>query len=195
MREFRESDHTYWVDGKQYVGVSELLQAEGLAKDISKFIPADRLDFLCAKGKTVHKIAELTIRGTLKPETVDTRLSNQKAQIDQFIKDYGVSPLHIEEILWDDAKLFAGQLDLIAETNKGLAIIDWKGKMKACFQLHCYRLLAKAYLKLDIKKLIEVQLSDEGKSKVTIYEPDKKVELLILSALLLFNHKKGVLKL
>jgi len=189
-RQFDAKTHKYSVNGNPYVGVNELLVAEGLSKDLSKIIPADKLAYCCERGNTVHKIAELTLKGTLNPESIDDRLIPYKQKIDRFLIDYAVKPLHIETILWDDVKMFAGKTDLIAETNKGLAIVDWSsGQTNHYLQLHAYKLLTKAFLNLDIEVLIDVSL--KGKVyRADVYKPDRKTELVILSALLLYNYKK-----
>ncbi len=191
MREFREKDHTYWVDGKQYVGVNELLESEGLTQDLARFIPAEKLAYCCAKGKAGHKIAQLICKGTLDEKTIDSRLSHQTAEIKRFMADFEVIPAYTEKVLWDDNKRFAGTSDLPAcKTNKGLAIVDFGfGQTKHHLHLHAYKLLVKAALDVDIETLIDVQFPEEGRYKVKVYKPEKKIEILIMSALMLYNFK------
>lgn len=192
-RTFDDKTHSYSTDGVNYVGVNELLKAEGLVKDLSIFIPADVLAYCCERGIAGHKIAELLLRGTLDESTIDTRLQHPTAELKRFVEDYGIVSKHIEIILWDDDNLFAGRTDLIADTKEGLAIIDWSfGKSNHYLALHAYKLLAKAHLNLDIEKLIDVSLPKTGKYKVKVYEPEERIENLITSALTVYNYRKGL---
>ncbi|MAG39342.1 hypothetical protein CMI41_00020 [Candidatus Pacearchaeota archaeon] len=191
MRNFDPLTHKYSVDGLPYVGVNELLIAEGLKIDLKKVVPQEALEAGWDKGKTIHKIAQLTLKGTLDKKSVDPALTPYYDEIRHFTQEYGVSPVHIEAQMWDDDKLFAGQTDLIAKTNKGLAVVDWLISGEKYLQMLCYKMLAKKFFGLEIETLISVQLFEDKPYKPLFYKPQRKDELLIMSALNLYNYKKG----
>ncbi len=182
--QLRNKNHEYMSGDKRLVGVNELLKETGLIKDLEKIIPAPVLEKARIKGTIIHKIAELTLKGTLDESTVDPSLRNQKEQIEQFIKDYQVKPLYIETPIFDEKRMFAGTPDVIAETSHGLAIIDWSSSKAEGhkLQMQAYCILAQT-LKLDCENLLEVRLPDSGNYKVSKMKPDKESQLVILSAL------------
>lgn len=191
-RVFNAIDHTYHTDDKKYVGVNELLRAEGLTKDLALFVPQDKLEYAQKKGTICHKIAELRLKGILDEKSIDTRLKHQASEIDRFLADFSVIPKHIEKIFWNDGWMLAGKPDLIANTKEGLSIVDWGfGSGEHFLQLHAYKALVEWELQCNVSALIDVTIPDKGKYKYKIYKPNRDIELLIMSALKIYWYKKG----
>jgi len=192
MRTFNEETHTYQNDGITYTGVNNFLVAVGLKKDITGVVPMEVLKKAWAKGIIIHKIAELTCLGTIDGSTIDERLINQYAQIKAFLKEFDVKVLDVEVKLWDDENYLAGTCDLIAETNIGTAIIDWdSGKSNKYYQMLCYKMICEKQENIEASKLISVHLSDKGKYKKRIFEPNPRDERLIRSKLDSYNFDNG----
>ena len=101
-------------------------------------------------GTQFHAYAEELLRTRYIEVTsdMDERMILHLAAINQFFVDWEVEPLSIEDRLRHDATdqypmNFAGTVDLIAKTNKGLAIIDFKtGNIQDThkYQMMCYYL-------------------------------------------------------
>lgn len=154
----RNNRRWYYSDGKWYASVTEFVknslptphhliewyktntaeQSEKILTESAKF------------GTDFHAYVEDLLRsGSLDVSGIeDEKMLLFLASAAQFFYDYEVEPITIEARLKHDATgrfplNFAGTTDLIANTSKGLAIIDWKtGNIHDShkYQMMCYYL-------------------------------------------------------
>lgn len=146
---FDEGLHEYKVDGEKYESVTGRISffeshvdfkeiAHSLAKrNTTKYsgMNGDEImaewkingDKAAAKGRAVHKAAELIAAGLI-DEVVSTK--ETKGYIEQIIKffvDNKVEPLLSEVVIYDKKAKVAGTIDLITINKDGtLSIWDWK---------------------------------------------------------------------
>lgn len=105
-----------------------------------KELPWARRDEAAARGTEFHEYAERIVNG----EEVDV----PEAQVGMvrsalaFLEDYAIQPVLVEAAVGSREHLYAGKLDLIADSNRGRAIWDWKsGKAiypRFALQLNAY---------------------------------------------------------
>ncbi len=58
---FDEKTHTYWLNGEKIPSVSQILSP--MSRDIYKYIDKDVLENAARRGREVHKMIELTLKG------------------------------------------------------------------------------------------------------------------------------------
>lgn len=105
-----------------------------------KEMPWQRARDAASRGTSLHDYAERIIRG----EEVDVpdELVPVVENALRFMEDYRIEPVLVEQCVASRAHLYAGKLDLIADSTLGRAVFDWKsGKRiypEACFQMNAY---------------------------------------------------------
>lgn len=65
---FRDSDHTYWLDGRELPGITRVLRDVGIG-DLDQTDP--RIAYAAGRGKAVHEATALDDRGELDDASVD----------------------------------------------------------------------------------------------------------------------------
>ena len=181
---FRESSHRYTLDGDSVPGVTTIIGvldkpalpkwaagmvAEFVAdneEDIAalrrmgrnpmvfalKGMPWQKRDDAGARGTTFHDFAERIARGE-EVEVPPEQVGMVEAAL-QFMEDWHIEPVLIEQAVASREYKWAGKLDLIADCEapneagstatpfKGRAIFDWKSGKRiytsAAFQLNAY---------------------------------------------------------
>lgn len=119
---FRESDHTYWMDGKQLPSVTGILKP--LMGDL-RFVKADVLEWKSALGTAVHRAIELHLCNDLEYSSLDPDVAVYFDQFLRFEKDVNFKA-------WDTEMRvshrlgYAGTLDCVGEFNGLIGLIDWK---------------------------------------------------------------------
>lgn len=161
---FRAEDHTYWLDNKQLISVTQLLKKHGLSTDFS-MVNANVLNANAERGTLIHAEIEEYIK------TGELGFTDELSDSIDFIKQLKILGMTSEELLNND--LVAGTVDLIASkisANSGInatAIIDFKtgatiNKEECRWQLSLY-----AYLfGKEVEELYVLHLLPEGKSKI-----------------------------
>lgn len=140
---YRESDHTYWLDGRRLYGVTEVLKAAGL-------LPPFGDEWAAERGSAVHLACKYLARGELDWDSVDQRIEPYVRAYERFLKDTRFEAWKVEEALYhaDDADQlpwYAGTFDAYGNwPDVGVSVIDLKTGGKAKYhapQLSAYRQL------------------------------------------------------
>jgi hypothetical protein len=111
-------------------GLIQWMKREGRNADIIR-------DEAAQLGTHVHKLIEMTLTGAeLTFELEDKQRICTLEEWETFLhwcdwyqeakKTLGLKPLFVEQIVFNIEEGIAGTVDLIAETNSGIIIIDWK---------------------------------------------------------------------
>jgi hypothetical protein len=82
-------------------------------------------------GSQVHKLIEWTLKGELCYEAGPSPKISDKAQWafmawEDWRKSVKLKPLYVEQVVYSKEYSYAGTLDLVAEVNGVLTVIDWK---------------------------------------------------------------------
>ena len=139
MLEFDEENHIYSIDGKELVSVTTFL---------SKFFPkfdTDKIAKICSRksGKPVtlilkeweHKRDEACKRGTEIHEEIEKLINNEwRKQIpevdaaENYLRIWfkHSDKLESERQVFSEDLGLAGTIDLVAHTERGLVLVDWK---------------------------------------------------------------------
>lgn len=146
----------YYDNGKWYTSVTEFVKnslptpihLQQWYKDNSAEFIDNTLKETSEYGTRFHAYTEELLRTGYVEITsdMDERMILHLAAVNQFFVDWDVKPIAIEERVKHDANVdfplnWAGTVDLIAETNKGLAFIDFKtGNIQDShkYQMMCY---------------------------------------------------------
>lgn len=156
-----EGRRWYYDNGKWYASVTSLVKnslptpphlLKWYKENSADFIE-DTLDQTSEYGTRLHAHVEHLLRfGEFDVSGIESEKELKHiASFAQFLYEYEVQPIAIEKRLKHDATglfpmNFAGTVDLIAETNKGLAIIDFKSGGiydNHKYQMMCYYLAYK----------------------------------------------------
>jgi hypothetical protein len=204
---FDAATHTYTNDGVPVVGVTQLLEIEGLS-DWS-LVPPDKLEYAKALGSAVHRGSELYELGKLDESTVDEPV---KKRLDQWLKflDFSKEKGWTIGEKWVEPRLysglgFAGTPDRIYYNAGFVFIPDIKTGCKtpaAPVQTAAYEILARDFLSgkwpngflsgeaKQVKKVLRmaVYLKDDS---FEIVEHKNQIDAAIFrSALNLYTYKK-----
>lgn len=140
MLKFESKEHTYrWNDKivpsvTQIIGSYKKVTIAGRNYYINTFtgtpINADKMDYAADFGTAVHLGAKYILKMGIDWDTLDSALTGSLKQFEQWIEDWEVSPLLVEEVLYSKKYQYAGTLDLVCEAKqnkrKVRLIIDFK---------------------------------------------------------------------
>ena len=166
-----------------YIRVTKVLYPfSGLEK-----VNQDIVAYAAERGTKVHKICESIMQGLGEFGVTDELWG----YVESFKKwwSQGQTVIEMEKRFWDDDEEVTGQVDLIIQTEEGLAILDLKTSYKPSktwpAQGSAYAYLAKkdGY---DIKKIYFLHLNKHGKEpKLYEYQVD---DSFFLSCLRVYKH-------
>ncbi len=82
-------------------------------------------------GSQTHKLIEWNLRASLMQEAGPSPHVTDKATWafmawEDWKKSVNLRPIYIEQTVWSDTHGFAGTMDLLAEVNGKLTVVDWK---------------------------------------------------------------------
>lgn len=158
--------HTYRHCGRRVGGVSEILQALGIA-DGSWFS-----EFAARRGTAVHLAVEYLLRGQLDEASVDVRIRGYVDAARQFLDQAGLdtSSAVIETPVWHPQLLYAGKPDLVGVLFARQSVVDWKsgGTGFAGLSTAAYEWAYRAAhgIRTPLRRLV-VQLKEDGTFKMT----------------------------
>lgn len=110
MIEFDESTHTYEVEGKKVISVTQLLRKHGLSPDYSA-VPESILQKKAERGTLIHKeIEDFIKKGEL-------GFTEELSQFIAYVRRTGAKPLASEQIVGND--VVAGTYDLMLNYGVG----------------------------------------------------------------------------
>lgn len=173
---FRESDHTYWLGGKQLISVTQLMKKHGLSADYSA-VKADVLNAKAERGSLIHKEIE---------EYINCDAEGFTDELDAFktlMRERQITPTESEVIVHDD--LVAGTIDVIGRCPSGRIIADVKTtstlhRDALSWQLSIYEYLFKqAHPGANISALYGIHLNGSSGKLVEIErKPPEELERL-----------------
>jgi hypothetical protein len=122
--QFDEASHTYHVNGKKAVSVTEALS---VLEDWGN-IPKELVEKAGRFGKAVHKAVELWFLGKLDMDSMDQHLIPYLDGYRNFVSRYEVQVVAIEQPVASAALMVAGTPDLVCRLNgrSGLSVVDVK---------------------------------------------------------------------
>ena len=82
-------------------------------------------------GSQVHRLIEWTLHGELCEKAGPSPQISEKAQWafmtwEEWRHSVKLRPVYVEQVVWSDVFGYAGTMDLLAEVNDRLTVIDWK---------------------------------------------------------------------
>lgn len=106
------------------------------------------------KGSDAHQSIENVLKGGVV-------IDNKHDFLKSWLEEQKIKPLHVEPMLVHKKYLYAGQADLICETDKGLWLMDWKtgrGSTQHGHQLAAYVLAFENQFKEKISGMSTVYI-------------------------------------
>lgn len=186
--------HRYTVDGQVFPGVTSILGAEGLRRDVERYYDEYGRD----RGTAVHKTIALYHEGRLDPMNVDPVVEPYLDAWVAFLADSRYMPAGTEVRLAAPAIRVAGTADSIGCYEGGAAIIDIKTggpHPSTGIQLAGYEYLYQADPEHDgqVCRRLGVYLNAKGSYKLVEYK-DRHDRDTFLAAVRLFHWKTENLK-
>lgn len=117
--EFREADHSYWLDGRRVPGVTTVLRP--LYGDL-RFVKQDLLDWKSALGQAVHRAVELHVLDDLVYDSLDPVVAAYFAQYLLFEVESGFKSTATEVRVLHPLG-YAGTLDLLGTLPRGVGAL------------------------------------------------------------------------
>lgn len=170
--------HRYYIDGVRVPGCTTAI-GNGAPKNLSKWgaettaakavnewdrlaglpvaqrlkelekAPFDVIDRAGIKGTRVHKLAEKILAG--ETVTVPEEVAGYVQACRDFLRDYGVKPVLVEEPVFSRAHQYGATLDLLAELKDGrIALIDWKTNKSGAWGDTAWQLAASRYAEFRV---------------------------------------------
>jgi hypothetical protein len=167
----REEDHTYWIDQRRIIGVTEALSF------LDKRWKVD--PFYLERGRLVHLATEYHDRDELDESTVDERIRPYLDAYKKFRQDTGFDPAIIEQKFLHGSYWYAGKVDRIGMLNGSGALLDLKSGAPDPvdrLQVVAYWELCQANELKNIQKIFCLYLKDNGTYKL---RPVEKPKLLL----------------
>jgi len=186
MLTFTEKDHSYKLDGLKLVSVTQVLKEAGLS-DFSKVNP-ELLERAANFGTAVHKAIQLSVKGTLDMESLDTSLLPYLDQWRAFCEDFRYSPKEMEYQVFNKALGVAGAIDHLGYIKQESTLVDIKtGHLKGADLVQA---CAYAYL-YPVGRVLILYLTDNTYKVNEIKRQDRKrYESIFLAALSIYNFRK-----
>lgn len=184
--DFRESDHSYRIDGIPVPSVTQVMQSANLV-DYSK-IPKDKLEAAQKFGTAVHKATELYDRGILNFKTLHPNIVPYLEGWISFRRDFDVNIIGIEKRVGSALYMFAGMLD----RKLGIDGKRWIYDIKTAHEDHPATAIQTAGYELadgeSIMNRGSILLKPDATYHVTQYK-NKKDRAVFLSCLSIHNWK------
>jgi hypothetical protein len=118
---FDADAHVYCLDGEAVPSVTQALHGAGLLPDYSKLDP-----FYRERGRAVHEAIALDLRRELDEESVDEEVAPFLDRARRWAAEINLRPIWIEGPLGCPIYRYAGTPDVLADSDLGLILPDWK---------------------------------------------------------------------
>jgi hypothetical protein len=183
--ELDEATHTYTLDGRRIIGVSEALR---ILDDRSKVDP-----FYLERGRLIHLATEYYDRDELNESTIDERIRPYLDAYIKFREDTGFIPALIEHKLYHPSYFYAGTLDRVGNFGYDL-LLDLKSGVRIKLddlQGVAYWELCRGN-KISIKRVFDLYLNEDGNYKLEPIDNPKLLLPVFLAALTCVRFKEGL---
>ena len=187
MFEFREEDHSYWLDGRRLESVTEILERSGISD--YRWSNEEAME----RGTFVHTASEMIDRGALDWESLDPVLVPYCTAYQRFMEDFQPEIILSELPLYHPQHLFAGKMDRVVIMNAGTVLIDLKTGVpnrSTAIQLSAYRELVKANGYATPTKCFSLHLRDDGAYRLNEIEDHRRNFNVFLAALTVVRWRK-----
>ncbi len=187
MFEFREEDHSYWLDGRRLESVTEILSLSGIAD--YRFSNGEAM----TRGSYVHTATEMIDRGTLDWSILDDTLRPYCEAYQRFIEDKRPEILLSEKPMYHAQYLYAGTLDRIIVVDGTTMLIDLKTGVPnraTAIQVAAYRELVKVNHDTVLTKCFSLHLREDGTYRLNPIENLRQNFSIFLAALTVERYKK-----
>jgi len=111
MPEFRDADHTYWLEHREVPSVTTIIQRAGLI-NTTWFRDHHR-----GRGHAVHRAAELVDQARLDPGSVDDQIRGYLDAYEQFLVDHCPEWIEIERVVYSRDYGYTGTLDRVGRLH------------------------------------------------------------------------------
>ena len=184
--EFDESTHTYTLNGRHLISVT---QALSILDDRWKVDP-----FYLERGRLIHLATEYYDRDELDESTVDERIRPYLDAYMRFRRDTDFAPTFIERELYHPKYLYGMRIDRIGFLNDRWVMIDLKSGAPAKID----ELQGAAYLEgclangIEVKGGFDLYLHDDTTYKLEPVEIPKRLLPVFLACLTVMRWKEGI---
>lgn len=189
---FQDEGHIYRLDGIEIPSVTTVIKEAGLS-DFSKVNP-ELLERACKFGTAIHTAIQLSVKGTLDHDSLDSALLPYLNQYRAFCSDFQYTPKEMEYQVFNKNLGVAGTIDQLGYIQGELTLVDIKtGHFKASDMV---QVSAYGYL-YPVNRVLILYLTGNGYKVQEIKRQDRKrCEALFLNALSLYNYRKkeGLIK-
>lgn len=144
--------HTYWMKGKQLMGITGTLCKKAFPHDYDG-VPEEKIKEAGKRGKAMHELLQAYVEGGMLEFLNNTE---EKQIFTRLINENNLMPLACEYLV-TDRKTFASSIDLVAMNMDGeLCIIDYKTNNKppinkTALQTSIYAEWLEAHTKEEVK--------------------------------------------
>lgn len=121
---FDEATHTYRVDGRRILSVTQVLDIAGMSPDFSHLDP-----WYMERGRAIHSAMALELLGELDDDTLDPRIVRFVEAGRRWLELVEAVPQAVEFRGAHRVLEYAGTLDLFCQSKLGPLLIDWKSTM------------------------------------------------------------------
>jgi hypothetical protein len=188
---FDEAKHEYTFNGRVVPSVTQILKP--LSEHEYKFVSSDLMTEKAALGTAVHKMIELDICGSLDVDSLHELVAPYYPMWKAFLAQSGVFIKASEQRLYSEKYGFAGTLDLFAELNGHLCVIDAKRTAAvpktAGPQTAAYELAAREYYDIPLQRIDRYALHFTDKKWQLVPFKDVADKRVFLASLTLHNWK------
>ncbi|MDA8121389.1 MAG: hypothetical protein M0Z38_02335 [Deltaproteobacteria bacterium] len=188
--EYRNADHSYWLDDRRLETVTEILERSGIAD--YRFSNEDAM----LRGTYVHRATEMIDRGTLDWAALDPVLVPYCEAYQRFVEDKRPVILMSEKPMYHPQYLFAGTPDRVMEMDGDIILPDLKSgapNRATVIQTSTYRELVEVSEGIKCRKCFSLHLKDTGKyqlsAPVSLMDA-KRYFNIFLAALTVERYKK-----
>ena len=169
---FDESSHTYEIDGKPALSVSDILKP--LAAHTYAKVDEATLRAAAERGRRIHELCELDDYDAL-PDAIEHEALPYLQAYRDFKRDFQIKEwMAIEKILANEELMLCGTVDRIGEIDGRVAFVDLKttssiDKKRLAVQLTAYAMIV-GYDESLLANLYGVQLKKDGIYRVVPVE-------------------------
>ncbi len=187
MFEFREADHSYWLDGRRMESVTEILSSSGIAD--YRWSSEEAM----TRGKYVHSATEMIDRGTLDWSDLDPILLPFCEAYQAFIEDKKPVILLSEKPMYHPELFFAGKPDRVMEMDGAIILPDLKSGIPSratAVQTAAYRELVRVSENINCRKCFSLHLRNDGAYRLNLIENISRHYNIFLAALMVERYKR-----
>lgn len=165
--EYRDSDHTYWLDGLQVTGATHAINSGGYGEQVLGRTHAENFRYAGARGKVGHQMCHLDDIGQADKYDMDENLMGYLEAWRSFKRDFGFKPdtEACEKPLIHLAHRYGVTPDSAGDSISGYLVVERKMRTlarKDWLQLEAQKLAIRDVLGRPVKYGKVVELRRDG---------------------------------